>query len=146
MRQERLDLEAELTIAGTRVHHERGAFVRRARERGAQNCVDIFPAICHHFRRTLVRDESTLKLPREPQLGNPPVALYRLHRDAQHLCGLFDGQAAKESQLDDLALTRIDFAKASSARSTAITSTSGSGVMSGTFSSGTRCTPPPRFR
>lgn len=51
----RSDSTSQLAIAGTRVRGERRTLGRRPLERGAQNRLDICPAIGHQLRRSLVR-------------------------------------------------------------------------------------------
>jgi hypothetical protein len=51
-RQEGLDFFAQLAIAGTHLADECRALVRRARERGAQNRLDLIPAFAHHLGRS----------------------------------------------------------------------------------------------
>src|SRR5438128_1407996 len=46
--------------------------------------------------------------PRQPNLGQPPVAKHRVRRNLQHLGCLCDAQPAKEAQLDYLALSGVD--------------------------------------
>ena len=55
-RQERLHLLSQFTIVGARLFDERRPFIRSTRERGAQNRLDIVPALAHHLERTRVRD------------------------------------------------------------------------------------------
>ncbi len=47
----------------------------------------------------------------EPGSPHPPIPLHRARRNPEHIGRLFDRQAAERSQLDDLCLLRVDFAK-----------------------------------
>ena len=51
------------------------------------------------------------KLAEEPGAGKRPVAHHRLARHPQDFGGLFDAQASKEPEFDDLAAAGIEFRK-----------------------------------
>ena len=47
----------------------------------------------------------------QPNLGAAPVASHGDGRDLEHRCGLFHGEAAKETHFDDLHFAGIDARK-----------------------------------
>ena len=55
VRQERLDFFTQRAIVGTHLDDESRALVRGARERGAQNRLDLVPAFAHHLGRSRER-------------------------------------------------------------------------------------------
>jgi hypothetical protein len=52
------------------------------------------------------------KLSVEPSFGDTPIAFDGFWGDAQHRSRLVHGQAAKETQFDDLTLSRVQFSEA----------------------------------
>src|SRR5215831_1528788 len=47
-------------------------------------------------------------LPLQPQARGGPISFYSCRRNSQDFRGVFDGKPGKKSQLDDLALLRIE--------------------------------------